>query len=486
MDRLLVGDVGFGKTEVALRAAALVALDGYQVAVLCPTTVLASQHFKTFEARFAGTGIGVVDLTRGTQQVAQKLRALAAGDGGAGVVVGTHRLLSQDVAFRNLGLLVVDEEHKFGVAAKEKLKVSRNAVNVLTLTATPIPRTLHQATRSMKDTSVLRTPPPGRQAVETFVLPGFSDAATTARVRAAIHAELERGGQVFFVHNRIVAEKRLRERLEESDAAGLTVQAEAYEPGAMLKKYEAVDPNMGRWPIEVVARWIKERLVAGVLAPEQVGVVHGSMDVKKIQQGVRDFKEGQTRLLVSTTIVESGLDIGAANTMVVNTAGNMGLSALHQLRGRVGRTATQASVYYIDNNAETAARLQSGSQGEERLRAIQELSHLGAGYDIADRDAAMRGTGNIFGSEQSGDVSKAVKNLGPELFFSIVEKYSKLVEDIQEEEGAEAAERYLDEFVDKFGGKLTGPAAGKSDGNWYDGSRNLGMGRVEHDYGDSW
>jgi transcription-repair coupling factor (superfamily II helicase) len=344
MDRLVCGDVGFGKTEVACRAAYLAASGGKQVAFLAPTTVLCQQHFETLRERFASTAVTIGALSRlsSPKQLKEVREGLASGK--IDVVVGTHRLLSKDVLFRNLGLLIVDEEHRFGVAHKERLKQMKKLVDVLTLTATPIPRTLQMAFSGMRDLSVLQTPPPDRIAVRTQVARVSEDL-----MREAVDRELRRGGQVFFVHNRIE-----------------TIQANA----------------------DHVKR----------IAPRaRVGVAHGQMRERELEEVMHAFVNGSIDVLVSTMIVESGLDVPNANTMFVNRADHFGLAQLYQLRGRVGRSHRRAYCYLmvpdsIDPNA------------ERRLQVLEHHTELGAGYRIALKDLEMRGAGNLLGAEQSGFV----------------------------------------------------------------------------------
>ena len=342
MDRLLVGDVGYGKTEVAVRAAFKAVQGGKQVAVLVPTTILAEQHGRTFAERLADFPVATEVLSRFRTPKEQKaaLGRLAAGQ--TDVVIGTHRLLSKDVAFHDLGLLVVDEEHRFGVKHKERLKALRLSMDVLTLTATPIPRTLHLSLSGLRDLTLIETPPRDRSPILTFVEPWDDGLLEEAFAR-----EIDRGGQVFVVHNRI----------ETIDTVAARVQA---------------------------------------LAPRaRVGVAHGQMSADALETVMRGFVAGDVDLLVSTMIVESGLDVPNANTMVVHDAHRFGLAQLYQLRGRVGRSHRRAYCYLlvpdaIDRNA------------EERLKVLEHHSDLGAGYRIALKDLELRGAGNLLGAEQSG------------------------------------------------------------------------------------
>ncbi|MCC7138445.1 MAG: transcription-repair coupling factor [Planctomycetes bacterium] len=347
MDRLLCGDVGYGKTEIALRAAFLVASAGRQVAVLVPTTVLCEQHRRTFEARLAPYPLVVRTLSRFRTPAEQREVLAGLADGSVDVVVGTHRLLSRDVRFADLALVVVDEEQRFGVEHKERLKELRADVDVLTLSATPIPRTLHMALLGLRDISNLTTPPPGRHPIETKVA-RFDETLVAETLRR----ELDRGGQVYYLHNRV-------------------------------------------FDLDVVAG----RVMRAV--PEaRVETIHGQMDRDLVEERMVRFVRGEVDVLVSTTIVESGLDIPNANTMVIEDADRFGLSELHQLRGRVGREQRHAHCLLLVHPdralSEEAAR---------RLKALEEYSELGAGFRIAMRDLELRGAGNLLGAEQSGHIA---------------------------------------------------------------------------------
>ncbi len=344
MERLLCGDVGYGKTEVAVRAAFKAILDGKQVALLVPTTILAEQHFHTFRERFAGFPIEVAVLSRfkGTKENKQTAKRIAAG--AVDLAIGTHRLLGTDVRFKDLGLLIVDEEQRFGVQHKEKMKTLRADVDVLTLSATPIPRTLHMAMVGLRDVSVIETPPEDRYPVQTYVCE-YHDGA----IKHAIERELERGGQVYYVHNRV--------RTIKSAAAHL----------------QSLVPNA------------------------RIAIGHGQMGEEKLERIFLDFLEGEYDVLLSTTIIESGLDIPNVNTIVVEDADKFGLAQLYQLRGRVGR-ATRVGYSYLTyhpnkNLTEVA---------EKRLTALREFTQLGAGFKIALRDLEIRGAGNLLGPEQHG------------------------------------------------------------------------------------
>ena len=342
MDRLLVGDVGYGKTEVAVRAAFKAVQGGKQVAVLVPTTILAEQHFRPFADRLADYPVTVEVLSRFRTLKEQKetVRKLAAGE--LDVVIGTHRILSSDVLFKDLGLLIVDEEHRFGVKHKERLKHLRLAVDVLTLTATPIPRTLHMSLAGLRDMTVIETPPRDRSPILTFVEPWDDGLLDEAMAR-----ELDRGGQVFFVHNRI------------ETIATIVARARSLAPRA------------------------------------RVALGHGQMPADELEDVMQRFVTGDVDVLVSTMIVESGLDVPNANTMIVHDAHRFGLAQLYQLRGRVGRSHRRAYCYLIVPDTIDAA-------AEERLKVLEHHTDLGAGYRIALKDLELRGAGNLLGAEQSG------------------------------------------------------------------------------------
>lgn len=348
MDRLVCGDVGFGKTEVAIRAAFKAVDNGKQVAVLVPTTILAFQHFKTFTERLEEMPVKVDYLNR--FRTAKERRAVLDGlkDGTLDIVIGTHQLVNKSVEFKDLGLLVIDEEQKFGVAVKDKLKTIKENVDTLTLTATPIPRTLQFSLMAARDLSVITTPPPNRYPVETHVI-RFSEEA----IRDAVSYEIERGGQVFFVHNRI-------ENITE--VAGLI-----------------------------------QRLVPDA----KIGIGHGQMEGKKLEDLMLRFMNNEFDVLVSTTIIESGLDVPNANTIFINNANNFGLSDLHQMRGRVGRSNKKAFCYFItpDYSAMT-------DEARKRITALEQFSELGSGINIAMKDLEIRGAGDLLGGEQSGFINE--------------------------------------------------------------------------------
>lgn len=352
MDRVLVGDVGFGKTEVALRAAGRVIASGKQVALIAPTTILADQHLTTFRERLEPLGVTVADLSRLTPKRTERatLRGLAAGT--VDCVIGTHRIFSKDVSFRRLGLLVVDEEQRFGVRHKERMKELRAELDILSLSATPIPRTLSLALSSLRAISTISTPPAGRVPTRTQVVP-FS----WKLVREAAHAELARGGQVYYLHNRIET------------------------MGAVLRRLQGALP--------------KARLAA----------IHGRASERTLVETMAKFRRGAIDVLVATTIIENGLDFSNANTLIVDNALRLGLAQAHQLRGRIGRGAVEAHAYFLYRSH----KLTEASR--ERLEALETLQHLGAGYEIALKDLELRGAGNILGKHQSGSINHVGLNL---------------------------------------------------------------------------
>jgi transcription-repair coupling factor (superfamily II helicase) len=360
MDRLLCGDVGYGKTEVAMRAIFKCVLDGKQAAFLAPTTILADQHYRTLKHRFAAfpVSLDLLSRFRGKEEQKEVLRRLA--EGTLDVVVGTHRLLSKDVKFKDLGLLVVDEEQRFGVAQKERIKEWRASVDVLAMSATPIPRSLHLSLAGIRDLSVIETPPKDRLAIETHVA-----ATDDAVIREAVRAEVDRGGQVYVVHNRI--------------------------------------ESLGLW---------REKLSA--LVPDaRVVTAHGQMSEGELERAMRAFVTRAADVLLATTIVENGLDIPSANTMLIDRADLYGLSQLYQLRGRVGRSDKAASCWLL-----VPPGMPLSDDARRRLRAIQEFSDLGAGFRIAAKDLEIRGAGNVLGGEQSGHI----ESVGFETYVSLLEE----------------------------------------------------------------
>lgn len=379
MDRLLCGDVGYGKTEVALRAAFKAVMDGKQVAVLVPTTILAQQHFNTFRERFSGYPVRIEMLSRFRTAKEQRRVVEDLAQGMVDIVIGTHRLVQNDVKFHDLGLLVVDEEQRFGVAHKEKLKQIRTNVDVLTLTATPIPRTLHMSLVGVRDTSILETPPENRFPVQTYVLE-----EDPVMIREAIRRETGRGGQVYFVHNRVM-------------------------------------------DLDVVASWLRE------LVPEvRLAVAHGQMKEDELEQVMLEFLDGAYDVLVCTTIIESGLDISNVNTLIVKEANNFGLAQLYQLRGRVGRSTRMAYAYFTFRKDKVLNEV-----AEKRLGAIREFTEFGSGYKIAMRDLEIRGAGNLLGAEQHGHIAAVGFDM-----------YCRLLEEAVREARGEKIDRPVDTTVE--------------------------------------
>ncbi len=363
MDRLLCGDVGYGKTEVAMRAAFKAVMDGKQVAVLAPTTVLAFQHLKTLRDRFAAFPVRIDMVSRFRTKAEQKqiLDDLQAGK--VEIIVGTHRLLSKDVQFRDLGLLVVDEEQRFGVAHKERIKQMRKRVDVLTMTATPIPRTLNMSLAGIRDMSIIETPPKDRLSIQTNVVK-FDQAFITR----AIRTEIERGGQIYFVHNRVES---------------------IYSLGNLLTR----------------------------LVPEaRIAVAHGQMGEEELERVMVDFVAHKYDVLLATTIIENGLDIPNANTIIVNRADRYGLSQLYQLRGRVGRSDRRAYAYLLIPPEDALSPV-----AKKRLAAIREFSDLGSGFRVAALDLEIRGAGNLLGGEQSGHIEA----VGFDMYMKLLEQTIK-------------------------------------------------------------
>jgi len=360
MDRLVCGDVGFGKTEVALRAAFVAVADRKQVAVLCPTTLLAEQHLQTFQDRFADWPVKIAELSRfrsgkEAKKIVEEIRS-----GDVDIVIGTHKLLSKDVSFQKLGLVIIDEEHRFGVRQKEGLKKLRAEVDVLTLTATPIPRTLAMSLEGIRDFSVIATAPEKRLAIKTFVHPW-----SEGLIREAVMRELKRGGQVYFLHNEVDSIERMRERMER-------------------------------------------------LLPEaRIAVAHGQMRERQLERVMREFTAQRHNVLLCSTIIETGIDIPTANTIVINRADKFGLAQLHQLRGRVGRSHHQAYAYLLTPPEEALSR-----NASKRLEAIQMMEDLGSGFYLAMHDLEIRGAGEVLGDEQSGEMQE----IGFSLYARMLER----------------------------------------------------------------
>ena len=396
MDRLLCGDVGYGKTEVAMRAAFKAVLDGKQVAVLAPTTILADQHFRTFRRRFAAFPVTIELLSRFRSRAEQKAIVEKVAEGSIDILIATHRMLGKDLAFRDLGLLIVDEEQRFGVAQKERLKEWKASIDVLAMSATPIPRSLHLSLSGLRDLSIIETPPRDRLAIETQVVPRKPEI-----IREAIEAELARGGQVFFVHNRVESIGRIKEELEQ------------------------------------------------LLSSPRIAVAHGAMRETELEKAMMRFLSREADVLLATTIIENGLDIPSANTILIDRAEAYGLAQLYQLRGRVGRSDKPASAYLLVH--ETSALTDTARR---RLASIQEFCDLGAGFRIAAKDLEIRGSGNILGGEQSGQIA----SVGFETYLSLLE------ESIRELKGEEPIpERAV---TLSLGLDLTIPTGYVADENW--------------------
>ncbi len=399
MDRLVCGDVGFGKTEVALRAAFLTAANGRQVAVLCPTTVLAQQHFMTFSQRFADWPLNVRVLSRFSSKSQQVETVKGLREGGVDVVVGTHRLLSKDVHFKNLGLLVVDEEQRFGVAHKERIKQLRSTVDVLTLSATPIPRTLQLAVGGLRDMSIIATPPADRRTIRTI-----TSQFDPTLVREAVEQELARGGQVFYVYNRVEGIYERAERLA------------ALVPGA------------------------------------RIAVAHGKLTEDVLERTMFGFVGGDYDVLVATAIIESGLDIPRANTIIIDRADMLGLSQLYQLRGRVGRARERAYCYLL-----VPPPSQLSDEARQRLEALERFSELGSGFQLATLDMELRGAGDLLGGDQSGFAA----TVGFELFCRMLEEATRelrgetVVHEVEPELSFDVEALLAAEYVAEVGVRLS-------------------------------
>ena len=385
MDRLLCGDVGYGKTEVAIRAAFKAVMDGKQVAFLVPTTILADQHYNNFIKRFSDFPIKIDMISRFRTPKQQKATLQALKEGNVDILIGTHRLVSKDIVFKDLGLLIVDEEQRFGVAQKEKIKGMKKNVDVLTLSATPIPRTLHMSLTGVRDISVIETPPEDRYPIQTYVVE-----QNDQLIRDAILREIGRGGQVYFVYNRV----------------------------------ESIDS---------MANYIRD------LVPEcKVGIMHGQMTEKELETEMIAFMNKEYDVLVCTTIIETGIDISNVNTMIVHNADKMGLSQLYQLRGRVGRANRIAYAYFIYTKDKILTEV-----AEKRLKALKDFTELGSGFKIAMRDLEIRGAGNMMGSSQHGHMA----SIGYDLYCRMLEDTIKLIKGEIENEPIETS---VDIKVDAF------------------------------------
>ena len=366
MDRIVCGDVGFGKTEIALRAMIKAARNNYQTAMICPTTILANQHFQNFGERLKNLPIKIALLSRLQTKKEQKeiIENLKIGE--IDFIIGTHRILSNDIEFKNLGLLVIDDEQKFGVKQKEKLKKMRSSLDVLSLSATPIPRTLYMALSSLKDISLIQTPPIGRMPIKTFILP-FKEKI----VEKGIEKELRRKGQVYYLHNRVETIENVKHFLENLSA-------------------------------KTSAGW-------------RIGIAHGKLKEKQLIGTMNDFRQGKIDILLATTIIENGLDLPNVNTLIVADAARLGLSQAYQIRGRIGRSHAQAFAYFLHGRHLT-------EKAKMRLDALKKTIEVGSGYKIALKDLEIRGAGNILGKEQSGNINRVGLNLYCQILSEAVEK----------------------------------------------------------------
>ena len=363
MDRIICGDVGFGKTEIAIRASLLAAANSKQTAIICPTTILANQHFNSFKKRFEKLPIKVALLSRLQTKTQQKKIIKDLKEGKIDIVIGTHRLLSKDIEFKKLQLLIIDDEQRFGVKQKEKLRQQNPSIDILSLSATPIPRTIYLALSSFKNISLVQTPPQGRRAVKTYIQPHSSKI-----IKKAINSEFKRHGQVYYLHNRV-------QTIEQAKAE--------------IKK----------------------------LCPKaKIGLIHGRMPEGQLIKIMDDFQKEKTNVLVATTIIENGLDLPKVNTIIIEDATRLGLSQAHQIRGRVGRSHIESFAYFL-YNPELLTPL-----AKERLNALEDAQELGSGYRIAIRDLELRGAGNILGKEQSGTINKIGLNLYSQILSEAVEK----------------------------------------------------------------
>ena len=365
MDRLLCGDVGYGKTEVAMRAAFKAVMDGKQVAILVPTTILAEQHYKNFKERFSGFPVNIDMISRFKTAASIKKTLTALKEGNVDILIGTHKILGASVQFKDLGLLIIDEEQRFGVKHKEKIKEFKKNVDVLTLTATPIPRTLHMSLTGVRGISVIETPPENRYPVQTYVVE-YNDQL----IRDAILREINRGGQVFFVYNRVDS----------------IMEMESY--------------------------------LSNIVPEARIITAHGRMKENELENVMVSFMKGEYDILLATTIIETGIDIQNANTMIIYDADKMGLSQLYQLRGRVGRTNRMAYAYLMYRKDKVLTEV-----AEKRLKAIKDFTELGSGFKVAMRDLEIRGAGNLMGSAQHGHMAA----IGYDLYCKMLEDTIKVI-----------------------------------------------------------
>ena len=405
MDRLICGDVGYGKTEVAMQAAFKAVYDGMQVVMLVPTTILCEQHYRTFKTRFSAFPVRIDYLSRFKSKKEQKDTIKTLSNGDTDIIIGTHSLLNKNISFHKLGLLIIDEEHRFGVRQKEKIKELKKSIDVITLTATPIPRTLSMTLSDIRDMSIIETPPEERLAVKSIV-----SVYDNELIKEAIKRELERNGQVFFVHNRIKDIYKIAESLTRLIPSSRSVDCSTYVP--------------------------------------RIAVAHGQMPERELETIMIEFYKGEIDVLVSTAIIGSGLDIPTANTIIINRADTMGLADLYQLRGRVGRSNIKAYSYFLIPGEDIITE-----EARKRLQAIQEMSYLGAGLRLAMKDLEIRGAGNLLGSEQSGHIHA----VGFDLYMEMLEKAVAELKGLKIEEEFEPSislrvnalitEEYLDDIT---------------------------------------
>ncbi len=363
MDRLLCGDVGFGKTEIAMRAAFKAVNSGYQVAVLCPTTLLSDQHFENFKERFKKFPVMIEKLTRFESEKTEKEIIKKISNGEVDIVIGTHKILSDKISFKNLGLLIIDEEQRFGVRQKEKLKKIKTNIDTLSITATPIPRTLYMSLSGLRQISQINTPPLGKESVETIISEKNDEI-----LKSAIEYELQRGGQIYLLHNKIITiEKRKKE-------------------------------------------------IENLIKDAKIKIAHSKLSEKELKRIMDDFKSKKFDILIATTIIENGLDIKNVNTLIVDNAEKLGLAQAHQIRGRVGRHTQKAFAYFFYDKEKVT------ENGIKRLEALKRFSHLGAGYEIAKKDLEIRGAGDILGKNQSGTLNQVGLNLYCEMLNQAIER----------------------------------------------------------------
>ncbi len=375
MDRIVCGDVGFGKTEVAMRISLLASTNNCQTAIICPTTILAKQHFDNFKERFANLPVKIALISRLQSKKEQKKIIHEVKEGKIDILIGTHRILSPDIDFKSLQLLIIDDEQRFGVKQKERLRQKFPALDILSLSATPIPRTIYLALSSFKNISLMQTPPQGRSSIKTHI-----SHYNPKTIKEAIHFELARNGQVYFLHNRVQTIEKTVEKLEKT-----------------------------LYPVFQTFR------KQGILVKPRIATIHGRMPEKELVKVMDDFTKGKTNILVATTIIENGIDLPNVNTIIIEDASRLGLAQAYQIRGRVGRSHIKSFAYlFYPKNLTDIAR--------ERFKVLSETNELGAGYQIALRDMEIRGAGNILGKEQSGSVNKIGLNLYCQMLSESIEK----------------------------------------------------------------